>query len=91
MQEVDNMTPEEYRLLIKARKLKEVDEMYKIHVQAFANHRVKATKGKKQKPVYRRFNDFFNYEREIKKALGIKNKKIEGISKIMKERRVNNG
>lgn len=65
------MTFPEYKLLMEAVKLKEVDKDYRNHLQAFLNLAVKAKKkaGKnKQKPVFSRFKQFYDYEKEIEKV-----------------------
>ena len=69
--EVDRLTIPEYNLLMEAVKLKQIDIDYRNHLQAFLNFAVKAEKksGKyKSKPVYTKFKQFYDYEREIKKA-----------------------
>lgn len=87
--EVDGLTIPEYNLLIEAVKLKQVDEDYRNHLQAFLNFAVKAEKkaGKgKSKPVYRKFKQFYNYENEVQKITK-KNKKsrFSGIGKFLKK------
>lgn len=62
------MTIPEYRLLMEAAALKRVDMDYRNHLQAFLNFSVQARKGKQQKPVYRKFSQFFNYEEAQEKA-----------------------
>ena len=60
---------------MKAERLKQVDKDYRCHMQAYLNNAAKATKpsGKgKQKYVYNRFKKFYDYEKEIEKALEIK-------------------
>ena len=84
------MTIPEYKLLMEAVQLKRVDRDYRNHLQAFLNFAVKAEKktGKgKSRPVYTRFNRFYDYEKEIDK---IKNKGVEkirfsGLSKFLKK------
>ena len=77
--------------MMEACQLKMVDDNYRVHWQAFLNFAVQAKKkvGKrKEKPVYSRFDKFFDYEKEIKKA---KNKKAEkkerfsGIGKLLRK------
>lgn len=77
--------------MMEAWQLKRVDENYLVHWQAFLNFAVQATKkvGKrKERPVYSRFDKFFDYEKEIKK---VKNKKVEkkerfsGIGKLLRK------
>lgn len=69
--DVDRLTIPEYRLLMEAVRLRQVDKDYRNHLQAFLNFAVKAEKksGKnKSKPVYSKFKRFYDYEREIEKA-----------------------
>lgn len=69
--EVDRLTIPEYRLLMEAVRLRQVDKDYRNHLQAFLNFAVKAEKksGKnKSKPVYSKFKRFYDYEKEIEKA-----------------------
>ena len=80
----------EYSLLMEAVKLKEVDQDYRNHLQAFLNFAVKAEKkvGKnKSAPVYKKFKQFFNYEAEIKKAgkKGEEKSRFSGVSKFLKK------
>lgn len=83
------MTIPEYELLIQAVKLKEVDKDYRNHLQAFLNYAAKAQKkaGKgKTKPVYSRFNKFYNYEKAQREARNIeaKESRFSGIGKLLK-------
>lgn len=81
------MTIPEYNLLMEAVELKEVDQDYRNHLQAFLNFAVKAEKkaGKnKSKPVYRKFKQFYNYESEIRKVTKKKKKsRFSGIGKLL--------
>lgn len=52
----------EYRLNMKAQSLRQLDELYHIHLQAWTNHVVKATKGKKHIPKFKNFDSFFNFK-----------------------------
>ncbi len=63
--QIDRMTLYEYDLLITGHNLCEVDEMRKLHMQAFLNRQIEATKDKKGTPLYRSFDDFFNYKKEL--------------------------
>lgn len=70
--EVNRLTIPEYNLLMKAAQLKQVDRDYRNHLQAFLNFAVKAEKkaGKnKSKPVYSRFEKFYNYKAELEKVM----------------------
>lgn len=92
--EVDKLTIPEYRLLMQGVKLKQVDEDFRVHQQAYLNFAVKAEKkvGKnKTKPVYSRFDKFFDYEKAIKRANGESKKesKFSGLSMFLKARKEN--
>lgn len=87
--EVDRLTIPEYQLLMEGVRLKQVDKDYRNHLQAFLNFAVKAEKkvGKnKSKPVYQRFKQFFDYEKELNKAMNTdKKSRFDGISKFLKK------
>lgn len=82
------MTFEEYELLMQAAHLKKIDMDYRNHLQAFLNFAVQAKKkaGKnKLVPVFRKFEKFYNYKREINKALTKQDKKgrFDGIGNLL--------
>lgn len=83
------MTIPEYNLLMEAAQLKQVDDDYRNHLQAFLNFAVKAEKktGKnKSKPVYRKFKQFYNYEAEQQKVTKTEKKsRFSGIGKFLKK------
>jgi hypothetical protein len=88
LDEVDRISPYEYKLLMKGARLRNVDVDFKQHWQAFLNHLVRSEKksGKnKTKPVYPTFKSFYDYEKEQKKALGAdeSNQRLNDIKKIM--------
>lgn len=89
--EVDRLTIPEYTLLIEAVRLKQVDMDYRNHLQAYLNFAVKAeekTGKNKSRPVYRRFDRFYNYEKEVEKAKvrsGKKSSRFSGLSKFLKK------
>lgn len=58
----------EYEARMYAFRLQRVDEDLKMHKQAWLDHQVTATKeqGKKQIPVFKKFEQFFDYEKQIK-------------------------
>ncbi|WP_438717731.1 hypothetical protein [Enterococcus sp. AZ109] len=60
------MTIREYEIRMKAFRLRQVDEQYVIHSQAWANAMAQATK--KGKPIYTRFEKFFDYKKAVKRA-----------------------
>lgn len=64
--DIERMTIAEYELRMKAFRLQQVDEQYMIHSQAWANAMAQATK--KGKPIYTRFDKFFDYKKAIKRA-----------------------
>ena len=87
--EVDRLTIPEYTLLMEAERLKQVDMDYRNHLQAYLNFVVKAEKksGKKTKPVYNKFEKFYNYEKELEKAKnnGSVKSRFSGIGKFLKK------
>ena len=87
--EVDRLTIPEYRLLMEAVRLKQVDLDYRNHLQAFLNFSVKAEKksGKnKSKPVYSKFKKFYDYEKEVEKvSKNNKKSRFSGIGKFLKK------
>lgn len=76
--DIDKMTLTEYKMRIKAHKYKMVDDEYLVHKQAWAGQQVKATKqvGKKQKPYFEKFGDFFNREEMEEQLFGVKQDKV---------------
>lgn len=87
MEEVDRLEFPEYELMMKACRLRQVDEEYRAHEQAFLAVVAKATKGKKHTPVYRRFTDFFDYEAAIRRITSGEERKsvMQAVSALMKE------
>lgn len=90
--EVDRLTIPEYEILIEAYQLKTVDDNYRAHWQAFLNFAVQAKKSvgkKKTKPVYNRFDKFFDYEGELKrvqcKKKEKKHERFSGIGKLLRK------
>ncbi|WP_239458359.1 hypothetical protein [Faecalicoccus pleomorphus] len=88
LDEVDQLTIPEYNLLMQAVELKAVDDAYLIHLQAFKNFEVQATKksGKRRRPVYDRFSKFFDYDRAVREVLHptakIENETNKGLSRL---------
>lgn len=74
LREIDRMTVSEYELRLKAYRLKKLDEQEVLHQLAWANWQIQATKaqGKKEVPVYRKFQDFFDKEKFENEILGVK-------------------
>lgn len=87
MEQVDRMEIPEYELLMQAKELRQVDEEYRTHEQAFLTVAARATKGKKGTPVYKRFKDFFDYEEAIRKVKdGSKHRDVmQAVSALLKE------
>lgn len=58
---------------MKAYRLRHVDELYKMHLQAWLNNQATATKqkGKKTVPFFKSFDEFYDIQEEEKKILGI--------------------
>lgn len=63
---------------MKAFQLERIDKEYDMHLSAWLNHAVTATKeqNKKQVPVYKKFEDFFNYKKRMEEIEGKKQSKI---------------
>lgn len=88
--EVDRLTIPEYNLLMKSVELKQIDEEYRLHKQAFLNLAAQAQKkaGKgKTKPVYTSFSKFFDYKKEVNKVMKKKkeDRRFAGIGKLLKK------
>lgn len=64
------LTLYEYEAQMYAFRLKQVDKERDMHIQAWINHQVTSTKekGKKQIPVYKKFDEFFDYEKQIREV-----------------------
>lgn len=85
--QVDQLTLAEYELMMEALELRMLDESLHEHRQAFLNFAVKAEKkaGKgKTKPVYKRFRQFFDFDKELKKMKNRrKPSRFAGITKLL--------
>lgn len=89
LNQVDSITPYEYRLLMKSKELEMVDEEYRIHLQAYLNMSAQAKKraGKKVKPVYTTFNKFYNYQKSLDRVMGVKRKsKFDELAKFINKK-----
>lgn len=88
---MDRLTIPEYELMMEAYQLRLVDEDRLIHWQAFLNFAVQAKRkvGKmKEKPVYSRFDKFFDYKKELQSVTDKKQKesaRFSGIGKMFKK------
>lgn len=90
LDQVDNITPYEYRLLMKSKELQIVDKHYELHLQAYLNMSAQARRrvGKKIKPVYTKFDKFFDYQKQLDRVMGIKKKsKFDGLAQFIKEQK----
>lgn len=84
---------EQYEILSEALGLRMLDESLHEHRQAFLNFAVQAEKkaGKgKTKPVYQRFRQFFDYDKELKKLRDkkkhdAKKSRFSGIGKLLRK------
>ena len=88
--QVDQLTIAQCDILMEAVDLMMLDRGFHEHRQAFLNLAVQAQKkaGKgKTRPVYRRFQQFFDYDRELAKVKNRRKKKksrFSGIGKLLK-------
>lgn len=87
--QVDRLTIAQYEVMMEALELRMLDRDFHEHRQAFLNLAVQAQKkaGKgKTRPVYRRFQQFFDYDRELEKIKKKKKKsRFSGIGKLLKK------
>lgn len=70
--EIERMTFFEYRMQMKAVALKQLREEYLIHLQAWTNREINATRRESKKKityVYQNMKQFFDYEKHIKEVL----------------------
>ena len=89
LDQVDNITPYEYRHLMKSKELEMVDEEYRIHLQAYLNMSAQAKKrvGKKVKPVYTKFTKFYDYQKSLDRVMGVKRKsKFDELAKFINKK-----
>ena len=99
--EIDRMTLYEYEMRMTAFELQRVDREYEIHLQAWTNWNVRAMKksGKKKRvPVFKKFRQFFDYQKRESEVLGHKRKGMSSEGeriicgmKQQKERQKTNG
>lgn len=81
MAEIDRVTLPEYRWRMKAANLRNLDKIHYIHLQSWTNRQVKAAR-RNGSPVYKRFRQFFNFEKEEKKLLEKEKKEKGGAERI---------
>lgn len=72
--QIDQLTLKQYRIMMRALELKQVDEEFKAHRQAYLNQVVKAEKqiGKSSRAVYDSFDKFFDYEARLQSVINPK-------------------
>lgn len=87
--QVDQLTIAQYEVMMEALELRMLDQNLHEHRQAFLNFAVQAEKkvGKgKTKPVYRKFNQFFDYDGELDKLKKRRKKnRFAGIGKLLRK------
>ena len=76
VEQIYRMSITEYEALMKAYRLRDVDMQLQLHELAWLSVTAGAQKerGKKLVPVYKRFEDFFNYDKMLAEARGEKKK-----------------
>lgn len=70
-EQIDKLTLSQYKVMMEALELRMFDQNYREHRQAYLDFAVRAEKsaGKgKSKPVYKKFRQFFDYERELERV-----------------------
>lgn len=74
LQKIDMMTRREFRLRLKAYELERIDDEYRIALLAWQMREIEAKKksGKGYRYVYDTFKKFFDYEKQVNKAMGIR-------------------
>ena len=87
---IDRMTFAEYALLMEGSRLRNIDELERIHLLAFKMQLVKNTKkvGDKQVPEFKTFTDFFDkalYETgKSSKAMDISDEEMDMYKRLAK-------
>ena len=74
---------------MEAHNLRQIDEDYRVHQEAWLSFAAQAKKKSgmnKEVPVYKKFRDFYDYEKEIDKYLRPKVNQLQGLSRYMKEK-----
>lgn len=72
--QLGRVTLRHYLQMMKAARLRELDEETKLHLMAWQNREVEAIK--KNKYVYTKFSDFFDVNKRRNEILGIKSKTV---------------
>lgn len=73
IEDVKDLTLADYEVLMSATRLKGVDDLFNIHLQAWKNQEVQATKqiGKSTKPYYTTFQSFFDFKKYEEEQISI--------------------
>lgn len=66
--ECERTTLRDVNILLTAATLREVDQQYMIHQQAFANQMIKATTHNGKSPKYKKFQQFFDYKERVRQV-----------------------
>ena len=88
--EIDKLSLREYNILMQAHNLKQVDKALELHMAAWLHIQAGAMKqsGKRQVPVYRKFKDFYDYDKALNEARGEKEpSKFDNLSRHLKEKK----
>ena len=85
LEQIDRLTLPDYALLVNAYALKQVDREEKLHRLAWLT--VAAGAMKNNKPVYRDFSDFFDYEANLRKVQNKPTNKFLNLSRHLKEKK----
>lgn len=74
--EAKRTTLADFEVMQEAYMLRNIDEQFMTYLQAWTNAQVQAT-DKKGKPVYKKFKDFFDYDKILKELKEENNNKME--------------
>lgn len=75
---MDILRVSDYAIQMKVHNLREIDKEHDMHLQAWLNARVQDTKeqGKKQVPVYKNFEQFYNHKERLLEVEGKREIKV---------------
>lgn len=68
IEEVGRLSLDEYDMYMEVAQLRDYDRERAIHEQAWANQTVQATTSNGKRSKYRKFNDFYDDEKQIRKV-----------------------
>lgn len=74
VKDIEQMTVYEFNVRMLSFRLSELDRQQELHMQAWLSQQVQATTGtgKRTKPMYQTFKEFFDYEEQLKIILNEK-------------------